>query len=395
MSIAGHIDRLDRERIEGWIVDRNDPSRRIALDVCAGERVVAQVVADGFRQDLADAKLGDGNCAFSFQPPAFLSSSELNSLTFRLAGGDLVLPLPPAADKNAKAGGLWIDRADWIDVLGRKLRAKVISEELAGQIVRFVRDGYVVIPGAVDAKTLAKLNADIDSVWTNPPKGLLIETFEPDGVMKYITPSPEYRAGRTKLLDIYTSSDIARQAIAAPAGMAFLSAIFEDKPKAFQSLTFYKGSQQAIHKDTAYVKVDSNPTALAATWLALEDISPGTGELEYFVGSHHSPPYLFGGVSRWMEGNEGEHDAFLKSLVADAERLQQPKSSFLAKAGDLLIWHADLAHGGSPITNAQKTRKSLVTHFCPISDVPFYAKEKAPAGVHGYGCAFISQYSDL
>ena len=61
--------------------------------------------------------------------------------------------------------------------------------------------------------------------------------------------------------------------------MEFLAAIFDGRPEAFQGLTFvWNGSQQAIHKDTAYVKIDTSPMHLAATWLALEDIQPGTGE---------------------------------------------------------------------------------------------------------------------
>jgi len=36
---------------------------------------------------------------------------------------------------------------------------------------------------------------------------------------------------------------------------------------------------------------------------------------------------------------------------------------FLGKAGDVLIWHEDLAHGGTPIRNMSLTRKSLVTHY--------------------------------
>ena len=81
----------------------------------------------------------------------------------------------------------------------------------------------------------------------------------------------------------------------APKVMEFLSAVFEDKPKAFQSLYFWKGSEQPIHKDTAYVKVDNEPMQLTASWLALEDVHANTGELEYYIGSHRAPDYLFGG----------------------------------------------------------------------------------------------------
>ena len=44
----------------------------------------------------------------------------------------------------------------------------------------------------------------------------------------------------------------------------------------FQSLSFIKGSNQGIHQDTAYVVTDQ-PMKLIATWIALEDINPGSG----------------------------------------------------------------------------------------------------------------------
>src|SRR5215472_6934527 len=107
----------------------------------------------------------------------------------------------------------------------------------------------------------------------------MVETFEPDSIMRVISPKVSMRTGRTKMLDLYAHSSAAREAIAAPKVIEFLLVIFEDQPKAFQGLSFWKGSQQAIHKDTAYVKIDSNPMHLAATWLALADIQSGTGEL--------------------------------------------------------------------------------------------------------------------
>ena len=48
--------------------------------------------------------------------------------------------------------------------------------------------------------------------------------------------------------------------------------------------------------------------------------------------------------------------------------------TFLPKKGDVLIWSADLAHGGSPATDPSLTRKSLVGHYCPDRVDPFYFK---------------------
>jgi phytanoyl-CoA hydroxylase len=49
------------------------------------------------------------------------------------------------------------------------------------------------------------------------------------------------------------------------------------------------------------------------------------------------------------------------------------KSLFAAKQGDVLIWHADLTHGGNPVSK-EATRKSVVTHYCPKRLTPLFTE---------------------
>ncbi len=404
MQIRGHIDRCDAEFIEGWVFDADTPEQRIALQIFAGGAAIGETTADIFRADLADAHLGDGNIAFSFRVPDFLPRNATDDVQIRLLGTDAyLLPRPPGlsrtrpstAPTHSRFGGMWIDRADWMDRLAFKHRNGEIDDDQALQVCRFVRDGYLVIPAAVPMRLVAALNDDIDRVWTRPPEGLLIETFEPDDKMKYIAPELRYRPSRTKLLDLYTVSEIARRVTAAPAPMRFLATIFGDTPKAFQQLAFWRSAQQAMHKDTAYVKVDTNAMQLAATWLALEDVVPGTGEPEFYVGSHRAPDFLFGGVSKWAENFTADHERFLASLHEDAATFGHKRSSFHARAGDVLIWHADLAHGDTSITRPNATRRSLMTHFTSAADEPFYRRTTQFAEKRAENCIFVSHYADV
>lgn len=296
----------------------------------------------------------------------------------------------------SKPGRLWIDEPDWLEVLARKRWSGEFSEELCGRIFRFVRDGYIVIPQAVPADLLDRLDAEIEELWSAPPAGLLIETYDPDNSLKHIPPVVEYRAGNnTKLLDAFAFSATARATIANPPAIEFLHAIFGARPKAMQSLSFWTGSQQPIHKDTAYVRVDTGAARLAATWLALEDVEPGTGELEYYIGSHRAPEFMFGGESRWMAYKPEEHFDFLHGLHDDAQRFGHPRGSFLGKKGDLLIWHADLAHGGAAITKPGRSRRSLVAHFCADADEPYYRRHSQMKELATDDCVFVSAFADV
>ncbi len=409
VNIRGAFERLDRHGLSGWITVTGAPEIRPLLDVVLDGQTIGQCRAEGNREDVKASGYGDGLCEFRFDFPPEMTEAEAARVRVRFSETDLFLnlpaqPLAAGASPGARAlgsrfGGLWIDRADWIDRLAERHRLGLVSDVLAERLYRFVRDGYLVIEKAVPAVVCNRINEDLEWLWENPPATMRMETHEPDGELRVLVPDVACRPGRTKLLDLYAFSAAARAAVSAPPVIEFLRAIFEDKPQAFQSLNFWKGSQQPMHKDTAYVRVDGNPLALAATWLALEDIEPGTGELEYFVGSHHAPDYRFGGVSKWMNTADDdygvEHDRFLASLHTDARQYNHARASFLARKGDVLIWHADLAHGGSRVTQPERTRRSLVTHFCPASTSPFFHRQQKLREMETETCKFTSQHSDI
>lgn len=159
-----------------------------------------------------------------------------------------------------------------------------------------------------------------------------------------------------------------------------------------------------MHQDTAYVVV-SSPLKVAACWIALEDIEPGSGELCYYEGSHHLPDFPFRANSKhWSPERDGNelHQQFLESLHVNSKAMNFPLRKFQPKRGDALLWHADLAHGGAEIShpNFNVTRRSLVAHYCPISVNPLYfslrplQRGRAHFKEHCYYCSYYYQVRD-
>ena len=418
MSIVGHIDRCDRERLEGWVFSPAEPQRRFTLQIYIGDLLLGETVADRERPDLAAAGYGTGHCAFSFQMSHFLPKGALNKVRMHVvdsaawilpdqktSGGEHAEPeeeeaiakpaAPPPQQYVSRFGGLWIDRLDWIDRLAAKHRKGEINDDMAVAIFRFVRDGHVVFRNAVPPPIVNALNEAIDRAWVNPPSGLMIETFEPNGELRITPPELALREGRTKLLDLYAFSNAARRAVTAPALIGFLNAIFEEMPKAFQSLTLWHAIEQPMHKDTAYVQVEPNPLAVAAAWLALEDVKQGNGEPQFYTGSHRAPDFLFGGMSKWEQGFTAEHERFLQSLNDDAQKHGHIRDSFIGKKGDVLVWHADLAHCDAPVTRAGSTRRSMVTYFTAASQEPVYRRHNRHRELSAPACSFVSSFADV
>lgn len=133
----------------------------------------------------------------------------------------------------------------------------------------------------------------------------------------------------------------------------------------FQSINFISASEQRTHSDS--IHMSTFPAGnMIAVWIALEDMTMDNGLLHYYPGSHRLPYLMnvdYDNIgSKMMLGKKtySDYEDAVESLINEKEL---EKQRFTAKAGDLLIWHANLLHGGEKVLNPNTTRKSMVFHF--------------------------------
>jgi hypothetical protein len=112
---------------------------------------------------------------------------------------------------------------------------------------------------------------------------------------------------------------------------------------------------------------------LLASWIALEDIDPQSGALAYVPGSQKLPFYEFRpGRYVYDPTSMGAADVEAAMRFYD-EQLQKSGLTtklFLAKRGEVLLWHSALLHGGGPVSDERRTRKSFVVHYSTLSGHP-------------------------
>jgi len=141
----------------------------------------------------------------------------------------------------------------------------------------------------------------------------------------------------------------------------------------FQTLNFERGTEQNLHSDWYHFAPLTNH-GLAGVWVAFEDIDSQNGALSVVPGSHRFP-YLFPedlGLKAGSRKNPYEYyrdyeDAIQKKVVESGLEIK----AVPMKKGQVLIWHANLIHGGSKITDTQRTRYSQVTHYFIKNSVYF------------------------
>lgn len=238
-------------------------------------------------------------------------------------------------------------------------------------VEKFSRDGVVILRQVVSADLIDSARHAMQSADENSPFAGFIKG-------KRVPASEDNQENhRFRFKDIYINHKDSRDAIFSPFLIDVLAGIAGEPVLAFQSQGFIRGSGLRVHRDSNFLVTDK-PETVIGVWLALEDIEEGMGELVFYPGSHHFPPYEMseGSLHRVREPGQMSYsnDEYIEYLYDQIRLNRLEDKHFTAKKGDCLLWHAEIVHAGSPVTRVGSTRYSLVTHFCPMSVRPNYFK---------------------
>jgi hypothetical protein len=172
------------------------------------------------------------------------------------------------------------------------------------------------------------------------------------------------RPGANRIQDAWLRSKAVRTLAASPKVARLLEAAYGRRAFPFQTLNFLKGSQQGLHPDS--IHFHSAPERfMCGVWIALEDVQPGAGPLVYRPGSHRLPVMTMrdAGVNDPRPTPEHYATRFVQRFMARLETTGFTEEQALVKKGWAFVWAANLAHGGSPVTDPDRTRRSLVVHW--------------------------------
>lgn len=269
---------------------------------------------------------------------------------------------------RSRYGGLWVDRRDAHDVCKARLARGELTDVDAKSLAHYIDHGYVVFPKATDEEVIDEYLEFFEAAWDDPP--------DRDRVVclwnrQQLPLNRKFYDGVTKVGSLHLWFDRAGELIFPPAVRRFLTQIYERPPVVFQTMTMRKGSEEILHIDTGPLTL-SEPMSMAASWVALEDVQPRSGEFQFVPGSHRLPELLHHGTDKGHNGDYEEYQKVLQTTLAMCEQRGLKTETFMAHKGDVLIWHADLMHGGAPIQDKTRTRLSLVAHFMPLGVMPTF-----------------------
>lgn len=198
---------------------------------------------------------------------------------------------------------------------------------------KYNNDGYLIVKSVIDNDTIEKI---VHEIYEKHPEN----------------------KNQNRITDAWKHHDIIGYLAFNKKIMNILSHLYKRKPVPFQTLNFYLGTEQKIHSDQ--IHFCSDPLDLmCGVWIALEDVSMDSGPLVYYPGSHKLPFYTMQRL-KLEPGNYLEYEKKIQEKINQSGLL--PKYGDIKK-GDIIIWHANLIHGGSKRNNINLTRKSVVIHY--------------------------------
>ncbi|MCE7067531.1 phytanoyl-CoA dioxygenase family protein [Dyadobacter sp. CY326] len=252
-----------------------------------------------------------------------------------------------------------------------------VPYDMADKLRSWEQNGYVVLEKIIPEELIDSFWGDFQKLVKNPDKYDLsvridLDEFKPNQERNIKEFPKQALLGKyVKINDFHNSSVAGKKLMTHPYITSFLEAIFNQQVVVMQSLVFMYGSQQPTHQDFPWVTAKI-PSHLAAAWIALEDIKIDSGPLYYYIGSHKMPKFNFGSGILFKPDSTKSPLEFAEYLDKTCTEHQYPKETLLIKKGDVLIWHAALAHGGSIITNPEQTRKSFVCHYSTEQALPYH-----------------------
>lgn len=315
------------------------------------------------RVQAEDGKAGSGSHTFTIANEGGLAARVRDSLRRRNVPLAFAGPCDAGRyDYADEALVPWFDRPDAEAHIERLQVSGQASEQEAGLLRGFVRDGFLAVPEALPADLVARAQADIARAVDEGYQG--------------------YAWGEsTRLEQMHVTFPAIREIWLLPQIHRLLGLLFEEQSQPCQSLVYVFGSQQDAHQDT--IHLTPFPAGyMCGVWVALEDVQPGSGELAVYPGSHRLPRvYLKDTGCPKVQGDWSVFgDTVVKrwgELIAGAGIEAQP---YVPKAGSVLIWHENLMHAGSVRRDKSLSRRSIVTHNFARGSLVYYDS----TGLAGY-----------
>lgn len=262
--------------------------------------------------------------------------------------------------KNNLFNNPWLDHLDSVTVLPQDPKYLALDPAIKSEILNWSAHGYAILRGFYSPEKVIWINDMLDKL-----------------IQKKVLSVKDKR----KFMFAVKYSEELKNTVSPMHLVNILEILMGKELELYQSVNFLQGSEEPAHSD--FIHMSTYPYGnLIAVWIALEDINEENGALFYYPGSHKldyvmKGDFAHGGDQCFLGKNTKQ-----KYLEKIAEKIQEnafEKKVFCASKGDVIIWHANLLHGGGILIDPNRTRKSMVLHYYAKDVIRYHEITERPA----------------
>ncbi len=229
---------------------------------------------------------------------------------------------------------------------------------------QFERDGYLALEGYFPAQRIDRAASAVRRLLRERPAEIVVDCLQ-TGQRSFWAQASHPQTRSYSFNDVHLLCEEVRELALESQLTSTLGDLLGEPPVLCSSSSYERGSSQPKHIDSLHL-TPRTPHSLVTAWIALEDVHADSGPPICYPGSHRIPLYSF---------NDGTHHASRDEILDWFDYIDVQirlrglrKKTFLARKGDVLILHADLVHGGSPIADPKRSQGSLVSHYFGKAD---------------------------
>ena len=227
-----------------------------------------------------------------------------------------------------------------------------INKKTSKEVKFFIDNGYIVLKKALNKEEISKILKDFNKI-------INTDKFKKNPEYFHYNKSP-------RIVEGWKISKNIKKICFNKKVVKFLKILYHRQPLPISTINFIRGTEQPLHSDS--IHFGSVPKLfLAGAWFALEDINENNGPLNIVPKSHKLNMIDFTDLNmnipkttKELKDNYTIYEEYLGKLVK-LRKLKEKK--VLIKKGDVIIWAANLLHGGTKIKIKNTTRYSQVVHY--------------------------------
>ena len=255
----------------------------------------------------------------------------------------------------------WLDKPNAQSKLINSEHYCSFNKQAKEQINNWIKNGYAIFNSYLDESTIDSVNQEIETIIANQ--------------------KISFEYSKQRLMNAYKYSNTIKNIANDESLTRFLRFLLGRDVLPFQTINFITGSETKAHADIIHMTTEPKGY-LIGVWIALEDVMLEAGPLFYIPGSHKLPYVMsdqFETGNTWWKTGEQYYENYEACIEQQIKKKKLQKKPFLAKRGDLIIWHANLLHGGMPVIDEALTRKSLVIHYFAKDVICYHEITQRPA----------------